>query len=103
MADGNSLYHEVKRLIDLRQEHEALQSGGKIEFIYAKENAYPLAYLRTGAAEQLLVILNPSAQAAAFPGSYVPKRTVYQLGGEAEFDGEQITVSPCSAGFYALA
>lgn len=103
MADETSLYHEVKRLINLRQEHEALQSNGKIEFVYAEENAYPLAYLRTEAAEQLLVILNPSAQAASFPGTYLPKRTVYQLGGEAKFDGGQITAPPCSAGFYALA
>lgn len=103
MADETSLYHEVKRLISIRQEHEALHSGGTIEFVYAEENAYPLAYLRTGAAEQLLVILNPSAQAAAFPGAYIPARAVYQFGAQAEFDGERITVPPCSAGFYALA
>ena len=60
-------------------------------------------YLRTGAAEQLLVILTPSAQAAVFPGTYPPKRTVYQFGGEAGFDGEQVTVPPCPAGFYTLA
>lgn len=50
MADKTSLYREVKRLISIRQEHEALQSGG-----------------------------------------------------EAEFDGEQVTVPPCPAGFYTLA
>ena len=102
MADETSLYHEVKRLIAIRQEHEALQSGGKIEFIYAEEYAYPLDYPRNSAAEKLLVILSPSAQAAAFPGTYVPKRAVHHFGAEAKFDGARITVPSCSAGFYAL-
>ena len=102
MADETSLYHEVKRLIALRQAHEALQSGGKIEFVWAKENACPLAYLRTAAAEKLLVILNPSAQTAVFSGTYAPKQTVYHFGAEAQFSAGQVTVPPCSAGFYAL-
>ena len=102
MADESSLYHEVRKLISVRQEHEALQSNGKIEFVYAEEKSYPLAYLRTGAKEKLLVILNPSAQSAAFPGAYMPKETAYHFGAEAKFDGERITAPPCSAGFYVL-
>lgn len=102
MEDEGSLYHEVRRLISVRQAHQALQSGGKIEFVCARENACPLAYLRTGGGEKLLVVINPSAQPAAFPGEYLPKETVYRFGQPARFDAGQITAAPCSAGFYAV-
>lgn len=101
-ADQASLYHEVKKLINLRQAHKALQSGGKIEFVYAEEKRYPLAYLRCEGEEKLLVILNPSAQTVRFPGAYVSRQTVYSFGPEAVFDGTQVTVPPCCAGFYAV-
>ena len=42
-----SLYHEIQKLIKIRQEHEALQSRGQIEFIFANKNEYPLAYVRS--------------------------------------------------------
>ena len=45
MAAPDSLYHEVKKLIRIRQSHKALQSRGKITFVYAEKNAYPLAYI----------------------------------------------------------
>ena len=60
MADETSLYHEVKRLIALRQAHPALQSKGEIDFLYAEENAYPLAFLRSAGDEKILVAINPS-------------------------------------------
>lgn len=102
LADGNSLLHEVRRLTAIRQSHEALQSNGGITFLHAAENAYPLAYLRSGKKEHVLVILNPSGQAASFPCAYRPRETVYHLGGQAVFDGKIITAAPCSAGFYVV-
>lgn len=38
MADPDSLYHEIQKLINIRQAHSALQSRGEIEFVYAEEN-----------------------------------------------------------------
>lgn len=102
MTDSNSLYHEIKRLISIRQNHAALQNGSKIEFVYAEENAYPLAYLRTAGTEKILVILNPSKQAVTFPGRYMPTETLYHFGEKAHFDLDRITASPCSAGFYVV-
>lgn len=102
MADEASLYHQIKRLIAIRQAHPALQSSGKIEFVCARENAYPLAYIRTSGEERILVVLNPSARAAAFPGAFRPLETVYLFGAPAEFDGKSITAGPCSAGFYRI-
>lgn len=100
--DEASLYHEVKKLIAIRQGHKALQSGGKIEFVYAEENTYPLAYLRSEGDEKLLVILNPSGESVSFPGAYTSRGTVYRFGAEAAFDGTRVEVPAGSAGIYAV-
>ena len=47
LGDENSLLNEVKKLIKIRQSAPALQSRGKIEFVYAEKNTYPLAYMRS--------------------------------------------------------
>lgn len=101
-ADEHSLYHEVRRLISLRLAHGALGSRGGIEFVYAEKNAYPLAYVRSGGGERILVILNPSAEAASFPWEGQPRETLYRFGGEARFEKGRAAVPPCSAGFYCL-
>ncbi len=102
MADLGSLYHEIKRLIAVRQAHEALQSGGGIRFVFAQENRCPLAYIRTGGGESLLVILNPSLEMVSFPGAFAPSGSVYCFGGEAKFNPGLVTAPPCSAGIYRL-
>lgn len=65
MADENSLYHEIRRLIAVRQAHTALQSKGEIEFVYAEKDAYPLAYLRSSGEERILVVINPAVVRSA--------------------------------------
>ncbi len=80
MEDETSLRSEVKRLIALRQAHKALQSKGEIEFIYAKKQAYPLAYIRSSEEEKLFVVLNPSDKKAAFKTEYAIKETIYSYG-----------------------
>lgn len=102
LADENSLLHEVQRLTAIRQSHEALQSNGEITFLYAEENAYPLAYLRSGEREDILVILNPSDREVPFPCAYLPEKTLYAFGAEAAFDGKTAVTAPCSAGYYLL-
>lgn len=102
MAQENSLYHEICKLIRIRKEHEALLSNGEIEFVYAEKNAYPFAYLRTGGGEKILVIINPADREASFVCRYVPKRTIYRLGGELSVTDGRILVPACSAGFYEI-
>ncbi len=112
-----SLYHEVQKLIKIRQEHEALQSRGEIEFIFAKKNEYPLAYVRscnvTGkkqCGEKILVIINPSEKDVSFPcdlkklGAGMPdlENAIYSFGGKISFDGKKIIVAGRSAGFFKL-
>ena len=99
-ADSSSIYNEVRRLIEIRQSHKALQSCGEIEFVYAEENAYPLAYIRSCGEEKILVIINPSDKEQKFSYSYPVSTALYSIGGNADCSDGVITVPPCFAGFY---
>ncbi len=100
IADKNSLYNEVKKLIKIRQQHEALQSKGEIEFVYAEKDAYPLAYVRSSDNEKILVIINPAAREVSFNCNIIPTETIYSFGKTAAFADGKITVAPQSAGYY---
>lgn len=102
LADENSLYHEIKRLIGIRQSHAALQSNGEIEFVYAEKNAYPFAYLRSAGDEKVLVVLNPSAREVSFACAFAPKESLYVFGKEIVAADGRITAAPCSAGYYKI-
>ena len=116
-----SLYHEIQKLIKIRQEHEALQSRGQIEFVFAKKNEYPLAYVRSCDAaeknqcgEKIFVIINPSEKEAAFScdlkklggktgdSAVLLENAIYTFGGKITFDGKKIFVAGKSAGFFLL-
>lgn len=110
MADETSLYHEIRRLIAVRQAHPALQSKGEIEFVYAKENAYPLAYLRSCDSERILVVINPSAEETRFElklsgeesGSLQDGGVIYSYGAAAHREGSAWIAPPCSVSFILL-
>lgn len=102
MNNPNSLYNEIKRLIAVRQSVPALQSRGRITFVYAERNSYPFAYLRSDENEKILVILNPSADTASFSCQYVPKDTVYSFGGTISYENGIITVPGGFAGFFRV-
>lgn len=102
MADPHSLRSEIKRLIEIRQAHEALLSRGEIEFVYAKKNACPLAYLRYAGDERILVVINPSDHEVSFPCEFSPAERIYSFGGELRTDGKTATVPACFAGFYKV-
>lgn len=102
MRDENSLRSEIKRLIEVRQAHTALQSKGEIEFVYVEKNAYPFVYLRKSHDEQILVILNPSDKEVTFTCDYEPKEAVYSFGKKVRTEGKNITVPAQSAGFYRV-
>lgn len=101
-ADENSLYHEVKKLIAVRQSHPALQSKGEIEFVHAEENAYPLAYLRSIDDERILVIVNPSARSAYFNSTLPEGELLYSCGTPAKKEGSTWMAPPCSVTFIKL-
>lgn len=100
MADENSLYNEVKRLIALRQAHPALQSWGEFEIVHAEQNAYPLAYTRSGGGEKLLVVLNPSDRPVELTTACAPKEVLYAFGGASVGEDGAAVLGPNSFGIF---
>ena len=86
----------------LRQAHPALGNLAEIDFLPIKENAYPLAYVRSAPQEKLLVILNPSDRAVTLPWDRPLGPAVYALGGKIQKTENGLSVAPLSAGFYAI-
>ena len=97
MADENSLYHEIKRLIEIRQAHKALRSKGEIEFVYAEKDAYPLAYARRSGEQKILVVINPADREVSFGCEFVPKQRIYHFGGEITYHDGVMIVAPQTA------
>lgn len=102
IAREDSLYHEVQKLIRIRQAHKALQSKGEIRFVFAQENAYPLAYIRSCGEERILAVINPSAKEVSFPFEEEAKEVLYSLYGEAKTEGGRVVVPGRSASFLKL-
>lgn len=102
LADTNSLYNEIYKLIRVRQSYKALQSKGEIEFVYVQKNEYPFAYIRSEGSEQILVVLNPSDQSSSFESKYIPGECIYSFGSQVSVTGNTITVPGKSAGFYRI-
>ena len=87
-SDPHSLYHEVKKLLELRHNHSVLQSNAAFAFVYAAENRYPLVYTRRDQTGTLLIAINPSSQAASCPIAFQLGEILYENGGAAsEKDG----------------
>ncbi len=102
MEEKDSLYHEVQKLTALRQTHKALQSNGGITFVYAKENAYPMAYMRDFEEEKILVVLNPSEREESFEWSGKAGTIIYTQGDGIKISEDKITVPGGSAGFIEI-
>lgn len=79
-----------------------MQNKGDIEFVWAKKNEYPLAYIRSDANKKVLVIINPAQKEVVFEFDKELKETIYLFGKEAVQNGKQVIVKPCSAGWYLL-
>ena len=102
MADEKSLWHEINRLIGIRQAHSSLMSKGEIEFVYAEKNEYPLAYVRSAEDEKTLVVINPADREVSFDYSCNVKECIYDFGGKITSNNGKIFVPAKSAGFYEL-
>ena len=102
IADEDSLYNEIKKLIKIRKEHKALLSKGEIEFVCAKKDAYPLAYVRSSEDEKILVVINPSAKDVEFEFEAELGEKLYCFGGNVESNGKTVKVSAQTAAFVLL-
>lgn len=65
----------VRRLLQLRKEHQALACRGNIEFIVSKDNSYPLLYEREKNGQRFLICINPSGRDAKAVRPYLKKIT----------------------------
>jgi maltose alpha-D-glucosyltransferase/alpha-amylase len=61
--DQNSLLNKVRSLVQLRKENPALGTAGKLDFVYAKSEKYPMVYTRTLGKSKFLIAVNPSKEA----------------------------------------
>ena len=66
LDDGESLLNHVRRLIELRQAHSALQSRSGITFVSDGAPKRPLVYKRGNDEETLLVAINPYREEVSF-------------------------------------
>lgn len=98
-ADEDSLYHEIKKLIRVRQSHKALQSKGEIEFIYVEKESYPFAYMRSMEEEKVLVVINPSDKEVSFKSDLKLGEVIYSYHGEAKAQNGMICMPACSVSF----
>lgn len=101
MADETSVYHEVKKLIEIRQAHKALQSKGDIEFVTRGEKGEPLAYIRSADDEKIFVVINPADRKASMKAPAKLGECIYTLG-EAKAEGDEVVLGGCSAGFFRI-
>jgi glycosidase len=104
LESENSLYQEIKKLIKLRFDHEALCSNAAIEFLYAKEKAYPFVYQRIGKKGSMLVVINPSQdEASCTVDFHANTQVIYSNNGVASIKDGVIIAPPCSACVYKMA
>ena len=99
MADPDSVYHEVKKLIEIRKATPVLQSEARIEFLYCEDHAYPLAYRRMDGQDSVLIVLNPSGNEVSFPYDGVLGETLYQNGGDIRLENQTLHVPAATAVF----
>ncbi|HAY52669.1 MAG TPA: glucohydrolase, partial [Lactobacillus sp.] len=67
MADSNSVWHFYQQLIALRSGHAALITGDYQPVLIDDDQIF--AYRRVGAAEEFLIVVNPSGRTAAMPAA----------------------------------
>ena len=102
LSDGKSLRSEVKRLIEIRQEHKALQSLGEIEFVCDGAEGKPLAYIRSCENERIFIAVNPTDKPFELSVSGVLSDMIYSFGSGAELSGNTCIIGAGSAVFIKL-
>ncbi len=106
IKDPDSLRSEIKKLIEIRMAHKALQSTGKIEFICDGAPGHPLAYIRSLGDERILIAVNPASLAVSIHVSGRLSELIYSFGTEnavkTEKEASVLTVGSSSAVFALL-
>ena len=90
LKDPDSLYHYIKRLIQIRKENEDLK-GNNLEFIYGDDRV--LHYVRNG----LRVFINPTGNQKTI---HVDNAEILYKYGKVEIVGDTINIAPQSGIIY---
>lgn len=101
-ADAGSQYHQVKRLIALRQTHSALQNRAGIRFVSNGAPGKALAYERFCSDEKLLVVINSLRQETSFAYDGSLEDAIYIFGAAAKQSSGSVLIPPVSAGIYKI-
>lgn len=96
--DG-SVIELVKKLNELRNQHEALQNTGDVKFIAYE--SFPLAYLRKSEKETILVIINPKNTKASFEFEEFGE-TIFNVGGGIKFENGKYEIDGQTAVFVKI-
>ena len=91
LQDENSLLNHVKRMVEIRKAHPALQEDG--EFTVVSKTSYPAVYERSLGDEIIRVIINPSTRTSVVEDVHVDE--VY-IAHNVAVDGTTATVGACS-------
>lgn len=102
IEDEDSLYHEVQKLIGIRNSEKALGNLGEIEFICNGEKGKPLAYIRSMEEEKILVVINPTGSEYEISVEGNPDEVIYSYGEGIKTAGNTCTISPASAAFVRI-
>lgn len=103
ISGKNELYNELKKLIEIRKQHQALQNTAPMEFLYAEKNEYPLVYTRTGKEETILIAINPAGREVTCELDVTdPERVIYSNHGVSELKAGKLTMPAASATFFKL-
>jgi len=60
--DGNSLLNRVRRLIQLRKNHDSLKASGNLEILFAEADQPLFIYKRSNRYESIIIAINPSGK-----------------------------------------
>ena len=102
IEDEDSLYHEVQKLIGIRNSEKALGNLGEIEFICNGEKGKPLAYIRSMGEEKILVVINPTGSECEISVESDPGEVIYSYGEGIKTAGNICKISPASAAFVRI-
>ncbi len=109
--DPESLLNAIRALTHIRLSHPALGNRSDYRVVYARPGRYPLAYLRQGGGELVVVVLNPADRPVevdldveALPSDLKTAATLWgEPGGLTRTaDGWKVCLPGVSAGIYRL-
>ena len=106
-GDSTSLLNHVRKLVNLRKQHKALQAEGNLIPLQVENDYRHFAYLRQANNERFLIIVNPSVEPSRVrlldihPGKIIPQ-ICHGLEIQVEQDNLKVQMAGVSYGIFRL-